>query len=104
MTSAARGVGLFGFSRHRDVGGIDIFHLLFVNNTLIFCGVDLDHLCRLRCLFLCFEVDSDLKNNLAKSKLVPVSNVNNVENLAHTLGCKVSSLPMKYLGLLLGFF
>lgn len=40
-----------------------------------------------------------MKINLAKSELVPVSNVNNVEDLARILGCKVSSLPMKYLGM-----
>jgi hypothetical protein len=28
--------------------------------------------------------------------------VNNIEGLARILGCRVSSLPMKYLGLLLG--
>jgi hypothetical protein len=31
----------------RIVGGINISHLLFVDDTLIFCGVDLDHLCHL---------------------------------------------------------
>ena len=52
------------------------------------------------CLFLCFKAISGLKINLAKSESVHVCNVNNVEDLAHVLGCKVSSLPMKYLCLL----
>jgi hypothetical protein len=39
---------------------------------------------------------------LAKSELVPVGNVPNVSELACILGCRVSSLPMKYLGLPLG--
>jgi hypothetical protein len=47
-------------------------------------------------------VVSTLKINLAKSKLAPIGNVINVEGLASILGCKVSSLPMKYLGLPLG--
>jgi hypothetical protein len=51
---------------------------------------------------LCFEVVLGLKINLAKSELVLVGNVNNVEGLARILGCRVSSLPMKYLGLPLG--
>jgi hypothetical protein len=34
--------------------------------------------------------------------LVSVGNVDNVEGLARILGCRVSCLPMKYLGLLLG--
>jgi hypothetical protein len=43
-----------------------------------------------------------LRINLAKSEFVPVGNVINVEVLASILGCRVSSLPMKYLGLSLG--
>jgi hypothetical protein len=43
-----------------------------------------------------------LKLNLAKSKLVPVGNVDNVDGLAEILGCGVSSLPLKYLGLPFG--
>jgi hypothetical protein len=54
------------------------------------------------CLILIFEVVSGLKINLAKSKLVHVGNVNNVDGLASILGCRVSSLPLKYLSLPLG--
>lgn len=56
----------------------------------------------LRALFLCFEVVFGLKINLAKSELVPVDNVENVDGLYGILGCRVSSLLMKYLGLPLG--
>lgn len=53
-------------------------------------------------LFICFEAVLGLRINLVKSELVPIGNVNNVEGLANMLGCRVSSLPLKYLGLLLG--
>jgi hypothetical protein len=53
-------------------------------------------------LFLCFEAISDLKINLTKSKLVLVGNVSDVDSLANILGWTMSSLPMEYLGLLLG--
>lgn len=56
----------------------------------------------MRVLFLCFEAVSGLKFNLAKSVLVPVGIVANVDGLASILGCGVSSLPLKYLGLPLG--
>lgn len=39
---------------------------------------------------------------LAKSKLVPVGAMEDVEGLARILGCRVPSVPMKYLGVLLG--
>jgi hypothetical protein len=77
---------------------------LFNDDTLILCGAILDYLCYKRCLFLGFEAVSGLKINLAKSKLVPVGNVDHLERLAGVLGCGVSSLPMKYLGLPLGAF
>jgi hypothetical protein len=40
-----------------------------------------------------------LKINLAKSELVPVRNVTNVDCLVGILGCGVPYLPLKYLGL-----
>jgi hypothetical protein len=39
---------------------------------------------------------------LAKSKLVPVGNVDNVDGLSGIFGCGVSSFPFEYLGFLLG--
>jgi hypothetical protein len=48
---------------------------------------------------LCFEAISGLKINLANSEIVPIGEVRDVEELANILGCRVSSLPMKYLGL-----
>ena len=79
-----------------------IFYLWMTHN--FFSGVDLEHLCYLHCLFLCFEAVSCLKINLAKSKLVHAGHVSNVEGLAEILGCRVSSLPIKYQGLPLGAF
>ena len=53
-------------------------------------------------LFMWFEVILGLKVNLDKSELIPVGNVDNVEELASKLGCKVGSLPSLYLGMPLG--
>lgn len=85
-----------------NADGFVCSHLLFVDDTLIFCHVNADHLCHLCCLFLCFEVASGLKVDLDKSELVLVENVDHVEGLVDILGCGVSSLPVKYLGLPLG--
>jgi hypothetical protein len=98
MISAMVNRGLLsGFSvGSKNVGALNIFHLLFADDTLIFCWDDFDRLRNFRYLFLCFEAVSGLKTNLAKLELALVGNVNNVEGLAITLGCIVSSLPMKY--------
>jgi hypothetical protein len=50
----------------------------------------------------CFEALSGLRINLGKSGLVAIGDVDDVDDLANILGCRVASLPMKYLGLLLG--
>jgi hypothetical protein len=90
-----------------SVGSIDgdpleVSHLLFADDTLIFCEADPDQLFHLRSVLFWFEVTSGLRINLGKSELVPVGAVPCIEELADILGCKTSQLPMKYLGLPLG--
>uniref|UniRef100_A0A2N9I916 Reverse transcriptase domain-containing protein n=1 Tax=Fagus sylvatica TaxID=28930 RepID=A0A2N9I916_FAGSY len=79
-----------------------ISHLLFADDTLIFCEADPEHIVHLRSILLWFEAISGLRANLGKSELVQVSEVPFLEELADIMGCKTSTLPMKYLGLPLG--
>jgi hypothetical protein len=79
-------------------------HLLFADDTLIFCGAPAEHVRNLRCTFLCFEAVSGLRINLGKSELVPTGEVVDVESLAYILGSRIVSLPMTYLGMPLGAF
>jgi hypothetical protein len=39
----------------RSGGAINISHILFADDTLIFSKANAYHLCNLRCLFLCYE-------------------------------------------------
>jgi hypothetical protein len=70
-------------------------HLLFADDTLLFCEPSVEQFRNMRCLLLCFEVVLGMKINLSKSEIVPVGDV---EGLASILGCGVVSLPIKYLG------
>ena len=79
-----------------------ISHLLFADDTLIFCEAHPDQIMQLGHILTWFEAISGLKVNLGKSEFVPVGNVPNIEVLAGILGCKTHSLPMTYLGLPLG--
>uniref|UniRef100_A0A2N9G249 Reverse transcriptase domain-containing protein n=1 Tax=Fagus sylvatica TaxID=28930 RepID=A0A2N9G249_FAGSY len=72
------------------------------DDTLIMCEADPDQLWFLRGVFIWFQAVSGLKINLSKSELVPVGHVPNVTALASILGCRVSALPLMYLGLPLG--
>jgi hypothetical protein len=81
---------------------VTVSHLLFANDTLIFCKDSPDQLAYLRGIFLLFEAASGLKVNLAKSVLTPMGNVQQVDYLTSILVCEVASLPLDYLGLPLG--
>jgi hypothetical protein len=93
---------LSGFSVGSRPTVINISHLLFADDILVFCEANPDYLRYMHVLLVCFETVSGLKVNLAKSLLVPIGNVDNVTELASILGCGTSSLPLKYLGMPLG--
>ena len=49
-----------------------------------------------------FEACFGLRINLEKGELIPMGRVDNIDDLALELGCKVGGLPSYYLGLPLG--
>ena len=53
-------------------------------------------------LLMWFETISSLKINLSKCEVIPFKGVENLEDLAYVLGCKVGNFPTTYLGLPLG--
>jgi hypothetical protein len=79
-----------------------VSHLLFADDTLVFCGADESQIKHIGALLVCFEAVSGLKVNLPKSALIPVSSLDDVDQLPGYLGCGISLLPLKYLGLQLG--
>jgi hypothetical protein len=94
---------LLGFSvGERVPSDLVVSHLLFANDTLIFYEVFPEQIKYVRLILLSFEAVSGLRVNLGKSKLVAIGEVDNIRELANILGCNVTALPMKYLGLPLG--
>ena len=87
-----------------------VSHLLFADDTLIFCEADPMQIASLRAILARFEEVSGLRINLGKFESVPIGVVHNMDvlvgmlgcGLVGMLGCRLSSLPLKYLGLLLG--
>ncbi|RVW18300.1 Transposon TX1 uncharacterized 149 kDa protein [Vitis vinifera] len=59
-----------------------------------------DHITYLSWILVWFEAASGLRINLAKSEVIPVGEVEDIEMLAVELGCKVGTLPSVYLGCL----
>lgn len=90
----------FQVGRNHNTSGT-VSHLLYADDTLIFCGADSQQVNHLNMTLMVFESTS-LHINMLKSKNYPVNEVPNLEVLAEILSCKTDSLPTTYLGLPLG--
>ncbi|RVW24487.1 putative ribonuclease H protein [Vitis vinifera] len=103
LSGARNGGFISGFrvgGRGRE--GLIVSHLLFADDTLIFCDAEADQLHYLSWTFMWFEAISGLKVNLSKTEAIPVGEGIPMDTLASVLGCKIGSLPTSYLGLPLG--
>ena len=81
---------------------VNVSHLLYADDTLIFCGADRQQVSNLNTTLIVFEAISGLYINMLKSAIYLVNQVDNLEELAGILSCKIGSLPTTYLGLPLG--
>ena len=96
-----------GFITGFKVGGnsieeVNISHLLYADDTMVMCNADPEQLMYVRLVLTGFEAVTGLKVNMAKSEMVPVGEVGNLQVLADILCCRIGELPMTYLGMPLG--
>ena len=68
-----------------DSVGVSISHLLFADNTILFCDASREQLLSRRLVLSCFQAFTGLKVNVRKSEIVPVGEVNNLDALAYIL-------------------
>ena len=106
MLRRVEGAGLIrGFKvEGRRGGGECVTHLLFADDTILFCDADVEQILHIRLLLLSFQAVIGLKVNVYKSEMVPRGEIVDVHALAEILGCRVGELPMSYLGMPLGAF
>lgn len=78
---------------------VNISHLFFADDTILFCDAFREHLLYIRLVLICFEALIGFKVNVGKSELVPVGEMSNLAALANVLYCKIGSMPMTYLGM-----
>ena len=103
MDRAVQGGFMSGFLvGNQDGSAVVVTHLLFADDTLMFCDANTARIEHLGSVLTWFEAFSSLKINLGKSEMVPVGVVPNMAELAAILGCQCASLPLKYLGPPLG--
>ncbi|KAL4182770.1 hypothetical protein AMTRI_Chr11g151900 [Amborella trichopoda] len=82
------------------VRGPVISHLPYADDTLIFAEAKKEHMKNIERFLRCCEVVVGLKVNFAKTSLVGINcNGAMAKDLARTLGCKMDSFPLVYLGL-----
>ncbi|RVW75069.1 hypothetical protein CK203_055996 [Vitis vinifera] len=70
---------------------VHIAHLLFADDTIVFCEAKKEHLTNLSWILFWFEAASGLRINLAKNEIIPLGEVEEVDEMAVELGCRVSS-------------
>ena len=94
---------LSGFSvGRRNSTTINVSHLLFADDTIIFSDNDCKQIVNIRCILIRFEAVSGLRVKLTKSTILKVGQVDNIQLLVGVLGCTVNSFPTFYLVLPLG--
>jgi hypothetical protein len=94
-----------GFIRGFQAGrtdGLGVSHLLYADDTIIFCDANPERLLYIQMVLTCFEAVIGLRVNMLKSEMVPVGEVPDLSRLAALLSCKIGSIPMNYLGMPLG--
>ena len=101
-TASTRGSISSCLYRGSEGADFNLSHLLFTDDTVVFCEASEDRSLHLSWVLFWFEVSSRLKINLDKSALIPMGAVENVNALATELGCRTGSLPSTYLRLPLG--
>jgi hypothetical protein len=77
---------------------VNVSHLLFADDTLIFYEANASQIRHIGALLVCFEAVAGLKVNLSKSALIPVGSLEDMGRLARLLGCGSGDLPLKYFG------
>ena len=77
----------------REEEELEVSHLLYADDTLLFCKDNPDQLACLSWILMWFEALSGLKINLRKIEIFPIGGRENIEVLTAELGCKAGSLP-----------
>ena len=65
--------------------GIRVSHLLFADDTILFCDASREQILSIRLVLTCFQAFTGLKVNVGKSEIVLVGEVRNIQFLANIL-------------------
>ncbi|CAN0825290.1 LINE-1 retrotransposable element ORF2 protein [Linum grandiflorum] len=103
MMSTANSLGLFrGFYMNDANECGEICHLLYADDTLLFCDAEESQVRNLLAVLLCFQSVTGLRINFLKSRIFSIGHVPDLLHFAAIFGCEVGNFPTIYLGLPLG--
>ncbi|KAL4302917.1 hypothetical protein GQ457_10G009840 [Hibiscus cannabinus] len=104
MLNKAVRLSLFsGFRMGRSEGAVDISHIQFADDLLIFCGGQERQVRNVKRVLRVFELASGLKLNLKKSKVFGINlSEDSLKNWAVGVGCAWGSFPIEYFGTAIG--
>ena len=90
LINKAVDVGFLSGYKLRDRGGnkVQVSHLLFEDDTMVFCENSRDQIMDLSRVLLWFEALFGMRINLDKSSILPVGDVERPDLLALELGCR----------------
>jgi len=92
-----------GFEVAREgTDSLEVTHLQYADDTLIFCDAEEEQLKYLRVILVLFEGIFGLHINWRKSVMYPINEVNNMRGLVSILGGEIGALPTTYLEMPLG--
>ena len=94
---------IWGFQVGAALGDrLKVSHLLYAEDTILFCDACPEQVTYLRWVLTCFEAVMGLCVNMSKSEMVPIGEVTNLSYLVDILSCHIGTLSMTYLGMPLG--
>nr|XP_016502531.1 PREDICTED: uncharacterized protein LOC107820708 [Nicotiana tabacum] len=104
MLKTAHGNGwINGFNvANIQANKLEITHLQYADDTLIFCDAEKSQLRHLRVTLILFEAISGLHINWRKSQIILVNEIPRIQLLVDILGEEVGTTPTIYLGMPLG--
>lgn len=77
---------------NKAINNLEITHLQYADDALVFCGEATNQILILRVVFIVFEVISGLNTNWGKSYIYPINEVTEMDNLEAMLGERVREL------------
>ena len=80
-----------GFQASRT-DGLGVSHLLYADDTIIFCDANPEQLLYIRMVLTCFKAVTGLPMNMLKSELVPMGEVSDLSRLAALLSVRLGLL------------